>query len=465
VVTFAGYLDPERPGMSSSKRDNTPDNAVLLGFTNLRQSRTSRPLVMEKGRGIFLTDENGREFIEGCSSFYCAALGFSDEDLIEAAVRQMRSLPAYASGIYRTVPVVLQLAEKLAALSPLPRARVAFGSTGSEANDFLLKFMRFRNAVLGERQRTKVIARAGSYHGATMATAALGGFPGTARSFNLPMDDVILVSQPDYVNAAHPGETEDEFTMRMLAEIAAAIDQAGPETIGAMILEPVSYSAGCVLPPRGYMDGLRRLLTDCGALLFDDEVICGFGRTGEMFGATTLGIQPDCMTVAKALSAAFQPISAVVMGGDFYDVLEKGSDQAGVFSHAGTYSGHPVAAAVALRMLQLIEERDLLGHVQRTAPRLHHHIGAMAGHPLVFNTRMIGLSGAVQFHPSPDGPGVRGQRMQQALMDQNLLLRTVGDTVLFAPPLIITESEIDEVFRRFNRAVDTIADEAAARAA
>jgi 4-aminobutyrate--pyruvate transaminase len=184
-----------------------------------------------------------------------------------------------------------------------------------------------------------------------------------------------------------------------------------------------------------------------------------------MFGATTLGIQPDCMTVAKALSAAFQPISAVVMGGDFYDVLEKGSDQAGVFSHAGTYSGHPVAAAVALRMLQLIEERDLLGHVQRTAPRLHHHIGAMAGHPLVFNTRMIGLSGAVQFHPSPDGPGVRGQRMQQALMDQNLLLRTVGDTVLFAPPLIITESEIDEVFRRFNRAVDTIADEAAARAA
>jgi 4-aminobutyrate--pyruvate transaminase len=420
---------------------------------------------MEKGRGIFLTDENGREYLEGCSSFYCAALGFSDDELIEAAVKQMRSLPAYASGIYRTVPVVLELAEKLAALSPLPKARVAFGSTGSEANDFLLKFMRFRNAVRGERQRTKVIARTASYHGATIATAALGGFANTARDFNLPMDDVITVPQPDYVNAALPGETEDEFTARMLAEIQAAIERAGPETVGAMILEPVSYSAGCVLPPRGYMDGLRRLLTDCGALLFDDEVICGFGRTGQMFGAETFGMQPDCMTVAKALSAAFQPISAVVMSGDFYDALEKGSDETGVFYHAATYAGHPVAAAVALRMLQLIEERDLIGHVQRVAPSLHRHIAAMDGHPLVFNTRAVGLSGAVQFLPSADGPGARGRRLQEVMMDQNLLLRTVGDTVNFAPPLVITESEIDEMFHRFRRAVDDVTHEATTRAA
>ncbi|MBS0560573.1 MAG: aminotransferase class III-fold pyridoxal phosphate-dependent enzyme, partial [Proteobacteria bacterium] len=443
-------------GMTLSRRDNTPDNAGLIGFTNLRQSRTSRPMVMEKGRGIFLTDENGREFIEGCSSFYCAALGFSDDDLIDAAIRQMRVLPAYSSGIYRTVPVVLELTEKLAALAPLPNARVALASTGSEANDFLLKFMRFRNATLGERRRTKVIARAGSYHGATMATAALGGFPGTAESFNLPADDVILVSQPDYVNAAQPGETEDEFTARMLAEIEAAILKAGPETVGAMILEPVSYSAGCVIPPRGYMEGLRRLLIAHGALLFDDEVICGFGRTGALFGAETLGIQPDCITIAKALSAAFQPISAVIMNGDFYDVLERGSDEAGVFSHAATYSGHPVAAAVALRMLQLIEERDLIGHVRRVAPRLHRLIGGMAGHPMVFNTRAIGLSGAVQFRPSAEGPGVLGKRLQQAMIDQGLLLRVVRDTVNFAPPLIISESEIDELFRRFRKAVDTV---------
>ena len=451
--------------MIPSRHDNTPDNAVLLGFTNLRQARTSRPVVMEKGRGIFLIDENGREWLEGASSFYCAALGFSDDDLIEAAVRQMRSLPAYASGIYRTVPVVLELAEKLAALSPLPKARVAFGSTGSEANDFLLKFMRFRNAARGEPQRTKVIARTGSYHGSTMATAALGGFPGTASRFNLPMDDVILVGQPDYVNAALPGETEDDFAARMLAEIAQAIEQAGPETVGAMILEPVSYSAGCVLPPRGYMDGLRRLLTGCGALLFDDEVVTGFCRTGSMFGAETFAMQPDCMTVAKALSAAFQPISAVVMSGDFYDALEQGSDEAGVFSHAATYSGHPVAAAVALRMLELIEQRDLLGHVSRVSPRLHRHIASLADHPLVFNTRMVGLSGAVQFRPSAEGPGARGRRMNQALMDQSLLLRPVGDTINIAPPLIITESEIDELFRRFRRALDTLTDEATTRAA
>jgi 4-aminobutyrate--pyruvate transaminase len=175
-------------------------------------------------------------------------------------------------------------------------------------------------------------------------------------------------------------------------------------------------------------------------------------------------MQPDCMTVAKALSAAFQPISAMVMGGDFYDALEKGSDAAGVFSHAATYSGHPVAAAVALRMLELIEERDLIGHVQRVAPRLQRHIAAMADHPLVFNARSVGLSGAVQFRPSSEGPGVRGQLMQQAMMDENLLLRIVGDTVNFAPPLIITESEIDELFRRFMRAVDTVTAEASDKA-
>jgi 4-aminobutyrate--pyruvate transaminase len=242
--------------MTLLSRENTPDNASLIGIANLRRARTSRPTVMEKGIGIFLFDENGREYIEGCSSFYRAAL------------------------------------------SPLPNARVAFASTGSEANGFLLKFMRFRNATLGERQRINVIARVGSFHGGTIATAALGGFPGTAAAFNLPTDDVILVSQPDYVNAALPGETEEEFTARMLAEIEAAILKAGAETVGARILEPVSYSAGCVLPPRGYMVGLRRLLTAHGVLLFDDEVICGFGRTGSLFGAQTFGMQPDCITIA-----------------------------------------------------------------------------------------------------------------------------------------------------------------------
>lgn len=442
--------------MLISRRDNTPDNAALIGFTNLRRARTTRPMVIERGRGIYLIDENGREYMEGTSSFYCAALGFSDEELIEAAVRQMRQLPAFASGIYRTVPAALALAEKLAEMAPMANARVAFASTGSEANDFLIKFMRFRNAFLGEPRRTKVIARAGSYHGGTLATAPLGGFPGTARAFNLPMDDVLTVSQPDFVNAALPGESEDDFTARMLAEIAQTIERAGPETVGAMILDPVSYSAGCVIPPRGYLAGLRELLDRHGVLLFDDEVITGFCRTGNMFAAETFAMRPDCMTMAKALSAAYQPISAIVMSGDFYDALERGSDAHGVFSHAATYAGHPVAAAVALRMIEIIAERDLLAHVRAVAPRLLRHIHALSGHELVFNTRGIGLGGAVQLRPLPDQPGVRGQAMQQAMMDQGLLLRVVGDTINFAPPLIITEAEIDEMVRRFTAALETL---------
>ncbi len=437
-------------------RRNAPDNATLIGFTNLRMARTTRPLVIEKGRGIFLIDENGREYIEGTSSFYSAALGFSDQDLVETAIRQMRQLPAYASGLYRTVPAALALGEKLASMAPLANARVAFASTGSEANDFLIKFMRFRNAHRGEPQRVKVIARTGSYHGATVATAPLGGFPGTARAFNLPMHDVITVSQPDYVNGVLAGEDEAAFTARMLAEIERAIEQAGAKTVGAMILDPVSFSAGCVLPPAGYLTGLRALLDRYSILLFDDEVITGFCRTGSMFAAQTFRMRPDCMTLAKALSAAYFPISAVVMDGDFYDVLERGSDDEGIFSHAATYGGHPVAAAVALRMIEIIEERDLLGHVRRVGPRLQQHLASLVGHPMVLNIRGIGLGGAVQLHSLPNAAGCRGQAMLEAMMAEGLLLRVVKDTVNFAPPLIITLAEVDELFARFTRALGAV---------
>lgn len=442
--------------MLELRRGNAPDNATLIGFTNLRHARTSRPLVMEKGRGIFLTDENGREYIEGCSSFYSAALGFSEPELVEAAIRQMRQLPAYASGLYRTVPAALALGEKLSAMAPMKGARVAFASTGSEANDFLIKFMRFHNAHRGEPQRTKIIARALSYHGATVATAPLGGFPGTARAFNLPMQDVITVSQPDYPNNKQDGEDEAAYTARLLAEIEQAIVQAGPETVGAMILDPVSYSAGCIVPPAGYLSGLRALLERYGVLLFDDEVITGFCRTGHMFAAQTFGMRPNCMTLAKALSGAYFPISAIVMDGDFYDGLERGSDEEGTFSHSATYGGHPVAAAVALRMIQIIEERDILGHVRKVAPRLQQLLASLAGHPMVFNIRGVGLGGAVQLHSRADAPGARGQAMQAAMMAEGLLLRVVKDTINFAPPLIITQAEVEELFARFCRALEAV---------
>jgi 4-aminobutyrate---pyruvate transaminase len=242
----------------------------------------------------------------------------------------------------------------------------------------------------------------------------------------------------------------------MLAEIEQAIERAGPETVGAMILDPVSYSAGCVLPPAGYLTGLRELLDRHSILLFDDEVITGFCRTGSMFAAETFAMRADCMTLAKALSAAYMPISAIVMDGDFYDALERGSDDEGTFAHAATYGGHPVAAAVALRMIEIVEERDLLGHVRRVGPRLQQHLASLAGHPLVFNTRGVGLGGAVQLHSLPDAAGSRGQAMQEAMMAEGLLLRVVKDTINFAPPLIITHAEVDELFARFARALDAV---------
>ncbi len=441
--------------MPNELRANIPDNPALMNFTNLRQARTTRPMVIERGRGVFIIDENGREYLEASASFFCAALGFSEGELVEAAIRQMRALPAYATGIYRTAPAIMALADRLVSLSPLPRTRVAFGATGSEANDFLLKFMRFRNIHLGQPQRRKMIARHGSYHGGTNATAALGNNPAVQAAFGIPLDDVVNVRQPDFFNNGLPGESEAEFTARMLAELEAAIMAAGPETIGGMLIDPISYSAGCVIPPAGYLDGVRRILDRHGILLFADEVITGFGRTGDMFASQTLGIAPVCITAAKALSAAYMPISAVLMSGDFYDDLEAGSDAIGSFTHAGTYAGHPVAAAVALRMLELIEERDILGHVRAVAPALQAGLAAWRGHELVADVRGQGLGGAIQFRPQGK-PGRLGAWLGEALAEQGLILRVQGDTCVFSPPLVISAAEIAELFARFGRAVAAV---------
>jgi 4-aminobutyrate--pyruvate transaminase len=442
--------------MPNELRLNVPDNKALMNFTNLRQARTTRPMVLERGRGVFIIDENGREYLEGSSSFFCAALGFSERELVDAALRQMQALPAYATGIYRTTPAIMALAERLAALSPLPGTRVAFGATGSEANEFLLKFMRFRNIHRGEPQRRKMIARHGSYHGGTNATAALGNNPAVQAAFGIALDDVVNVRQPDFHNNGLPGESEAEFTARLLAELEAAIQAAGPETIGGMLIDPISYSAACAIPPPGYLDGVKRVLDGHGIPLFCDEVITGFGRTGHMFATETFGIAPTCITIAKALSSAYMPISAVLMSGDFYDELEAGSDAIGTFTHAGTYAGHPVAAAVALRMLELMEERDVLGHVRSVVPVLQAGLAAWRGHELVADVRGQGLGGAIQFKPQGT-PGQVGARMTEALQDHGLILRVAGDSCVFSPPLVITAAEIAEMFQRFARAVEQMA--------
>jgi 4-aminobutyrate---pyruvate transaminase len=443
---------------------NYDNDTLVLGFSDLNRLRRERPMVLTSGRGVFVFDEHGRDYIEAVSSFYCVALGYSEPELVEAATRQLRTMPMYPSAVHRTVPVVLELAEKLKAISPMPNTHVAFATTGSEANDNLIKFLWYGNIHAGEPRRRKIISRRGSYHGGTALLTGLGGNEALVKSFGIPTEDFVYVSQPDWPGAAEPGETEQEYTVRLARELDAAIQAAGPETVGAMIAEPVSMSAGMLPPPAGYFDAVRNLLDRYGIQLFLDEIITGFGRTGRMWVAETLGILPDCITSAKGLSSAYQPISAILMSDAFHDRIERASGEQGWFAHAGTYHAHPVAAAVALKTLEIFEQRDILGHVQRIIPVWHRALRGLEDHPLVAGTRRFGLAGAVALRrPGAAASAEKslkvtglGRAAVDAGAEQGVLVRPVGDSVVMAPPLIITESEIGELMRRLRKALDAV---------
>ena len=445
-------------GMSimANSLGNQIDPTVVFGFTNLPDNREREPLRIVRGKGVFVYDERGKDYIEGASTFYCTSLGFSEEELIEAALQQMRELPFYVTAAYRSVPVVEELAARLAAMAPMKNAKVAFATTGSEANDALVKMLWYHNNASGKSKRKKIIARLGSYHGGTIATASLTGWTKYHAGFDLPMEGILHTQQPDYVHMAESGESETVFADRMITELRALIEREDPETIGAFFAEPVSVSAALALPPATYWEKLTALLGDYEIRLLDDEVVTGFGRTGNMFGCETYGFEPDCLTVAKALTSAYQPLSAVIMGEEFYEGLERGSAQAGMFSHAGTYHGHPVPAAVALRTLELMEERDILGHVRTVGRHFSSRLKALEDHPLVLRSRAIGLAGAVDLAMPKFEAGSLGGLAAVLCEAHGLFVRPSNDTLVMAPPLIITDREIDEMFRRLREALDAL---------
>lgn len=445
------------------KPGNYRNDAILLGFSDLNKLKTERPLVFSRGKGIFIFDENGKDYIESVSCFYCVSLGFSEERLVEAAARQMRELPMYASAIHRTVPIVMELTERIAALSPIKNPRIYFSTTGSEANDYLLKFMWYGNGFAGEPERRKLISRKASYHGSTIATSALGGSQDLHESFGIPMGFSVQVSHPSWPNSALPGETEDAFTDRLAAELDEAIQAAGPETIGAMIAEPVSVSAGMFPPPASYFPKVTKVLRKYGIQLFIDEVVTGFGRSGRMWATEDMGLDPDCITCAKGISSAYMPIAGIIMGEEFNRRLDLGNEAKGWFAHGATHHAHVVSAAVAVEVLNIFEERDILGHVRRMMPHWNRMIDSMLDHPLVKGNRKWGLAGALDLaFPGEDRAGAAGslkvggvsKAVYEAGLEQGVIVRPLAGCIVMAPPLIITEAEIGELGRRLRAALD-----------
>lgn len=431
----------------------------LHSYTDARKHEDAGPLVIEKGDGIYVEDNNGKRYIEGLAGLWSVAVGFGEKRLVEAAARQMEKLPYYHTFTHKTHGPSVELAEKLIGMAPVPMSKAYFTNSGSEANDTAIKLIWYRSNALGQPERKKIISRVRGYHGVTLASASLTGLPNNHKSFDLPLDGILHTTSPHYRTMKRDGEDEAAFAKRCAQDLEDLILAEGPETIAAFFAEPVMGAGGVVVPPDGYWEAVQPVLKKYDILFVADEVICGFGRTGEMFGTVTYNLEPDMMTLSKALSSSYLPISALLVNEKVYGPVADESHKIGVWGHGYTASGHPVAAAVALENLKIFEERDLLAHVKSVSPRFMQRLKSLADHPLVIEARGIGLIGAIEVaHDSLSStPGAMGLKTNMEFHERGLISRNMIDALAFCPPLIITEKQINEMFDIAEASLDSVA--------
>jgi 4-aminobutyrate--pyruvate transaminase len=429
--------------------------------TNLRLVQTEGPLVVTRGEGVYVYDDEGRRYLEAMSGLWCASLGFSERRLADAAYRQMLELPFYHSFAGKVPAVSTELAQKLVRMAPGGMGKVLFANSGSEANDAAIKLAWYVNNALGRPRKKKIISRQRAYHGITIATASLTGLAFAHADFDLPIARILHTDAPYYYRGGIAGEPEEAFAARLAENLEALIRREGPDTIAAFIAEPVMGAGGVIVPPPTYFDRIQPILRKHDILFIVDEVICGFGRTGNLFGSETFALRPDIMTCAKALSAGYMPISATLVSSALYEILLAQSDKLGIFGHGHTYASHPVPAAVALEALAIYEEQDIVSQVRRVAPRMQAGLRSHADHPLIGEARGLGLIGAVEIvrdkatKQSFDPKLGVGAFLVRRAQHHGVILRNMpGDIVTFCPPLIVSESEIDEMFRGFAKALD-----------
>jgi 4-aminobutyrate--pyruvate transaminase len=428
--------------------------------TNLASLREQGPLMMTRGEGIYVWDNHGRQYIEGMAGLWCATLGYGEEALAQAAYDQIKTLSFSHLFAGKSHEPGVRLAEKLVNMAPFPASKAFFGNSGSDANDTQIKLVWYYNNAIGRPKKKKIIARRKAYHGVTLATAGLTGLPPFHKGFDVPLPGILHAECPDCYRGAEPGESEEAYASRLAQNLEKLILEEDPDTVAAFIAEPVMGVGGVLLPPATYFEKVQAVLAKYDVLMIDDEVICGFGRTGELWGAQTFGMKPDTLTAAKALSSAYLPISAVLVPEFLYEPIVDASRGVGLFGHGFTYSGHPVSAAVALRTLELYEERDLYRHVREVGPHFQRRLAACGEHPLVGDARGVGLVGACELVRDKAGKaafdsklGV-GAKCMALCQDQGLIVRAIGDTVALCPPYIVTGADIDEIFDRLERGLD-----------
>ncbi|MDB5363831.1 MAG: aminotransferase [Rhodospirillales bacterium] len=435
----------------------------LHGYTDARKHDQTGPLVIAKGDGVYVEDIHGKRYIEAMAGLWSVALGFSEQRLVAAATKQMSTLPYYHSFTHKSHGPVIDLAEKLVTMAPVPMSKVFFTNSGSEANDTAMKLIWYRSNSLGQQQRKKLISRMRGYHGVTIASASLTGLPNNHRSFDLPIANVLHTGSPHFYREGKPGESEEDFATRLAEELEALILAEGPDTIAAFFGEPVMGAGGVVVPPRTYWQKIQAVLRKYDILLVADEVICGFGRTGNMFGSTTFDMQPDMIVLSKQISSSYLPISALLINEKVFGPIADESSRIGTLGHGFTAGGHPVAAAVALETIKIIEERGLVAHAAEMGARLQNGLRALAGHPLIGEVRGVGLIAAIELvadkatRKGLDPVGKLGTMVNGIMQKNGIITRAMGDALAFCPPLIITAAQIDEILLQLSKSLDEAA--------
>lgn len=448
----------DAPGLAALDRAH-----VFHPFTSIAEQREREPRVWVEGKGVWIRDAEGREYLDAMAGLWCVNAGYGREEIASAMAEQARRL-AYAHGFLgQANEPAIRLAARLAALTPPGLDHAFFCNSGSEANDTLVKLIWYHSNLRGRPEKKKLIARHGGYHGVTLGAASLSGLPPMHARFDLPLERFLHVTKPHHWREARPGESEAAFAARLVDELDERIRAEGPDTVAAFVGEPLMAAGGVIPPPEGYWAGVQEVLRRHDVLLVADEVVCGFGRLGTAFGCDRFAIAPDLMTVAKGITSACFPVSAAVVSDRVFEVLARGAAEAGPFAHGHTTSLHPVGAAAALANLDVLEREGLLTRAARVGPAFQRRLReAVADHPLVGEVRGEGLIAAVELAADPTErrpfpPDARmGLRLHECLLEEGLVCRALGDALAFSPPLVIGEDELEEAVRRFARGLDRL---------
>jgi putrescine aminotransferase len=434
----------------------------LHPFTDFKSLASKGSRVMARADNIYVWDSEGNKILDAMSGLWCVNVGYGQKDLIDAATRQLTELPFYNSFFQTATKPAIELAELLAEISPPQFKHVFFSGSGSEGNDTVVRMVRRYWDVLGQPERSVIISRRNAYHGSTMAGASLGGMSGMHAQGGLPIPGITHIEQPFWFELGQ-GTSRDEFGLKAAGWLEARILEIGADKVAAFIGEPVQGAGGVIVPPETYWPEIQRICDKYGVLLVSDEVICGFGRTGHWFGCERFGFKPDLMTFAKGVTSGYIPLGGVMVGERIAKVL---IEQGGEFNHGYTYSGHPVACAVALANIRLIQREGLVARVHDdTGPYLAAQFATLADHPLVGEVQTCGLMGAVQMVKDKATAKTFASELELGMVCRGhcfangLIMRAVGDRMIIAPPLVITRGQIDEMMTLIRRCLDlTLAD-------